>query len=159
MRPQLTFLLPDIDTANQASQALLLARVDNENICFLAKPGTDFGRLPTANVIESTNMINEGGKGISIGAAVGLLIGLYAHYSQPWVTESMDVNWMVLTVMLMISGAATAAIGVAIFGTNFNDLKKYKAKIEKGAILMTVSVPFQRSNEIANIVSKSYIKY
>ena len=45
MREQLKFLLPDINTANQASEALLLARIDNKNICFLAKPGTNLGKL------------------------------------------------------------------------------------------------------------------
>ncbi len=161
MGTQLTFLLPDIDTANQASQALLLAHVDNNNICFLAKPGTNLGKLQVANVLESTNEIKAGGKGVLIGAIVGLLIGLYAHYFQPWVTESMYVNWMVLVGVLMIFGAATSVIGAAIFGTNLfnNDLKKYKSKIDKGAILMIVSAPFQRSNEIAKIVSKSYLKY
>jgi ABC-type uncharacterized transport system permease subunit len=161
MRPQLTFLLPDIDTANQASQALLLARVDNKNIWFLAKPGTNLGKLQAANVLESSNVTHEDGIDILIGASIGLLIGLYVHYFQPWVTESIQVNWIVLTVMLMIFGAAISAIGASIFGTNLfnNNFKKYKSKIDKGAILMIVSAPFQRSNEIATIVSKSYLKY
>ena len=32
MRPHLKFLLPDIKTANQASEALLLARIEDKNI-------------------------------------------------------------------------------------------------------------------------------
>lgn len=83
MREQLKFLLPDIKTANQASEALLLAKVDNKNICFLAKPGIDLGELQAASTLESTNIINEGEKGILIGATVGLLFGLYTHFFQP----------------------------------------------------------------------------
>ena len=161
MREQLKFLLPDIQTANQASKALLLAKVDNKNICFLAKPDIDLGELQAASTLESSNMINGGEKGILIGATVGLLFGLYTHFFQPWITESMNVNWMVLVGALMLLGAALSAIGAAVFGTNFfnDDLKKYKQRIDDGAILMIVSAPFQRSNEITNIVSKLHLRF
>ena len=45
MRQQLKFLLPDIKAANRASEALLLARIDSKNICFLAKSGVALGQL------------------------------------------------------------------------------------------------------------------
>ena len=161
MRPHLKFLLPDIKTANQACEALLLARIDNKNISFLAKPGIDLGNLQSASTIESTNIVNEAEKGILIGASIGLLFGLYAHYFQPWITESMNVHWMVLVGAMMILGAALSSIGAAVFGTNlFNDdLKNYESKIEQGAILMIVTAPFQRSNEIRKIVSKLHLKF
>lgn len=161
MREQLKFLLPDIKTANQASEALLLAKVDNKNICFLAKPGIDLGELQAASTLESTNIINEGEKGILIGATVGLLFGLYTHFFQPWITESMHVHWMVLVGAIMVLGAAISAIGAAVFGSNLfnNDLKQYKQRIDDGAILMIVSAPFQRSGEITKIVSKLHLKF
>jgi hypothetical protein len=161
MRPQLKFLLPDIKTANQASEALLLAKIDNKNICFLAKPGTNLGELQVANTLESTNIINEGEKGILIGATIGLMVGLYTHFFQPWITASMHVHWMVLVGAIMILGAALSAIGAAVFGVNFfnDDLAKYKSKIDEGAILMIVSAPFQRSSEITKIVSKLHLRF
>lgn len=161
MRPHLKFLLPDIKTANQASEALLLARIDDKNISFLANPSIDLGQLRPASAIESTNVVNEAEKGILIGGAIGLLIGLYMHYFQPWITESMNVHWMVIVGVLTIFGAALSAIGAAVFGTNFfnDDLKNYESKIEQGAILMIVSAPFQRSNEIRKIVRKLHLKF
>lgn len=161
MRPQLKFLLPDIKVANQASEALLLARIDNKNICFLAKPGTDLGKLQAASTLESTDMINGGQRGLLVGASVGLLFGLYAHYFQPWITESMNVHWMVLVGALMLLGAILSAIAATLFGTNFfnRDLKKYKSKIDEGAILMIVSAPFQRREEITKVVSKLHLKF
>ena len=73
----------------------------------------------------------------------------------------MHVNWVVLIVILMVLGATISAIGAAVFGTNFfnDDLEKYKKRIDEGAILMIVSAPFQRSNEISKIVSKLHLKY
>ena len=161
MRPRLKFLLPDIKTANQASEALLLARIEDRNITFLANPNVNLGELRPANAIESTNVVNGAERGILVGATVGLLVGLYMHYFQPWITESMNVHWMVLVGVLMLFGAALSAIGAAVFGTNFfnKDLKNYESKIEQGAILMIVTAPFQRTNEIRKIVSKLHLKF
>ncbi len=161
MRPQLKFLLPDIKTANQASESLLLARVDNKNICFLAKPGTDLGQLQAASTLESTNVVNEGEKGILIGATIGLIAGLITHFYFPSIPQSLHINWMVLVGALMVLGAALSAIGAAVFGVNFfnDDLESYKKRIDEGAILMIVSAPFQRSTEISKIVSKLHLKF
>ena len=161
MRPHLKFLLPDIKTANQASEALLLARIEDKNISFLAKPGVNLGKLRPASAVESTNVVNEAQRGILIGGVIGLLIGLYMHYFQPWITESMNVHWMVIVGALTVFGATISAVGAAIFGTNFfnDDLKNYESKIEQGAILMIVTAPFQRSNEIRKIVSKLHLKF
>ena len=161
MRPHLKFLLPDIKAAQQAFDALLLARIDDENISFLANPSIDLGQLPPASAIESTNVVNEAERGILIGATIGLLIGLYMYYFQPWITESMNVNWMVLVGVLTIFGSLASTLGAVVFGTNsFNeDLKNYENKIEHGAILMIVVAPFQRSNEIRKIVKELHLKF
>ncbi len=161
MRPHLKFLLPDIKTANLAAEALLLARIDDKNISFLANPSTDLGKLRPASTIESTNVVNEAQRGILIGATIGLLIGLYMHYFQPWITEAMNVHWMVIVGVFTIFGAAISAIGAAVFGTNFfnDDLKNFESKIEHGAILMIVTAPLQRSTEIRKIVRKLHLKF
>ena len=161
MREHLKFLLPNIQAANQASEALLLARVDNKNISFMARPGLALGELQAASILESSNMINGGERGILIGATVGLIFGLYTHYFQPWITESMHVNWMVFVGVLMVLGAALSFIGAAVFGSNLfnNDLQKYKKRIDEGAILMIVSAPSNRSDEITKVVSKLHLKY
>ena len=161
MRQHLKFLLPDIKTANQASEALLLARIDNKNISFLAKPGTNLGKLQAASTLESTNVVNEGERGILIGALIGLIAGLITHFYYPTIPQSLQINWMVLVGALMVLGAALSAIGAAVFGVNFfnDDLENYKKRIDQGAILMIVSAPFQRSNEISRIVSKLHLKF
>ncbi len=161
MKLKLNFLLPDIKAANRASEALLLARVDNKNISFLANPDTYIGELLPASTIESTNMINDGARGVLTGASIGLMIGLYMHYFQPWITSSMNMHWLSILAITTVFGAAASTLGAVIFGVNmFNtDLNKFKDRIDDGAILMIVSVPFYRSNEISKIVSHLHLKF
>ena len=161
MKPKLKFLLPDLKTANKAAEALLLARIDNKNMSFIARPGTNLGELQAASTLESTNIINDGQRGLLIGAGIGLLAGLYLYYFQPWITTSMNVHWLVLVAITTIMGAMASAIGAAVFGVNlFNtDLDNYKDKIAAGAILMIVSAPLHRTNEIRKIINKLHVKY
>lgn len=161
MKPKLKFLLPDLKTANKAAEALLLARIDNKNISFIAKPGTNLGELQTASTIESTNMINDGQRGLLIGAGIGLIVGLYMQHFQPWITTTFQVHWIILLTIATVMGAIASAIGAAVFGVNlFNtDLNNYKDKIAAGAILMIVSAPLHRTNEIRKIVNNLHLKF
>jgi hypothetical protein len=161
MTSKLKFLLPDVATANQVAGSLMLAKIENEDICFIAKPGIDFGQLQGASIIESPKVINDeenDGKWIWIGAAIGLLTGLVLHYIDPGIASSMGIHWITVVAIASLIGAfAFAALfGVDFFGVEF---KKYKSKIDSGAILLIVTAPFHRANEIRLIVNKSYLKY
>lgn len=150
MRLKLEFMLPNVKAAHHACEQMLLARINDQYIHFLARPHTDLGNLQLANTIEKTNFINEGAKGVLTGATIGLLVGLYMHYFQPWITTSMNVNWLVILAITTAFGAAVSAIGAAVFGVNLlnTDLAIYKDRIDKGEILMIVSVPMHRAKQI-----------
>jgi len=162
---KLNFLLPDIKVAKQANDAMLLAKVEPKNICFLAREGTDLGELQPANAVDATNTLNEGMKGILMGAGLGLLGGLYVLYFPLWFTDSppwfTSASWYVILGVTMLMGAAAAAFGAALLGFNIlnTDLKRYQNRIDDGAILMIVSVPFHRAKEIRKIVSKLHLKF
>ncbi|HYN53178.1 MAG TPA: hypothetical protein VES38_00560 [Methylotenera sp.] len=162
MNVKLKFLLHDVKAANQVRKELLLARVDDENIHFLAKPGTDLGQLPLATSMEKTNSLHEGERGILYGAIFGLLGGLYVLKFPSWVTTSplwyTDSSWYVILAVTTISGAAFVAIGAALLGVNLlnSNLDKFKAKMAHGEVLAIVTVPFYRIKEIRKIISKHY---
>lgn len=161
MKPKVKFLLPDIQAANKAAESLLLSRIDNKNISFLARPGTNLGDLQAARAIESANIINDGARGLLIGAGIGLFIGVYIHYFQPWITASMNLHWVILAGITTVMGAMGSSIVTAIFGAKlFNtNLDKFKDRIADGAILMIVNVPLHRTNEIHKVVNKLHLKY
>lgn len=161
MKPKLKFLLPDIQAANKAAESLLLARIDNKNISFLARPGTNLGELQAASTIESTNIINDGARGLLIGATIGLLVGIYISYFHSWITASMNLHWVIFAATTTVMGAMASSIGTAFFGANlFNTgLDHFKDRIAEGAILMIVTAPLHRTNEIYNVVNKLHLKY
>ncbi|MEO6117930.1 MAG: hypothetical protein ABIP37_02540 [Methylotenera sp.] len=162
MNVKLKFLLHDVKTANQVRKELLLARVDDENIHFLAKPGTDLGQLPPATSMEKTNSLHEGERGILYGAIFGLLAGLYVLTFPTWLTTSpvwyTNSKWYVILAVTTISGAAFVAIGAALLGVNLlnSNLDKFKDKMAHGEVLAIVTIPFYRIKEIRKIISKHY---
>jgi hypothetical protein len=160
MRLKLEYLLPDIDAANQAADKMLLARVDERYIHFLAKTGTDLGLLKPANTTERTNLLSDSGRGVLIGAFIGMLAGWYVLVFPPWMTESpmwyTHSHWTMVLAITIIAGAAAAAIGAGLIGVNlFNsDLDRYKDKIDQGEILMIVNVPFYKVNKVRHIMQE-----
>ena len=154
MKLKLEFLLPDIKAANQACDRLLLARIGENQIHFLANPGIELGKLQAATALEKSNIIHEGERGVLIGAGIGLLAGLYVLKFPPWLTNSplwyTNTQWYIVLAITIFAGTFSVAFGAALLGVNiFNsDLKRYKSRIDKGELLMIVTVPFYEVNKI-----------
>jgi len=158
MKLKLEFLLPDLKSANKVCEKLLVARVEENNIHFLARPDINLGKLQAATALEKSNMVHEGERGVLIGAGFGLLVGLYVLNFPPWITKSplwyTDTDWYIVLLVTVLAGAFSVAFGAALLGVNvFNsDLKRYKNRIDKGEILMMVKVPFYKVSAIRKIV-------
>ena len=58
MRRRLYFLLPDLGSAKQSVEDLLLARVEARHIHVLGRRGADLGDLPEASVFQKTDLVH-----------------------------------------------------------------------------------------------------
>lgn len=157
MRRKLEFIFPDVKAARHAWKEMLLACVDNKNIHFLAKPGTSFGKmLHPANVLETTDTIHEGEWGILVGAVMGLAAGLLVLAFPPWYT---GLHWSGILAITTVCGAVFGSIGMAMLGVNVanSNLDNVKERIEQGEILMIVSVPFARVEEIRELADRLHL--
>jgi hypothetical protein len=67
--------LPDVASARQLANDLLLARIEDRRMHFLARRGTDLGELHQASYLQKTDAVNAAFRGGVIGAAMGALIG------------------------------------------------------------------------------------
>ena len=157
MRRKLEFIFPDVKTARHAWKEMLLACIENDHIHFLAKPGTNFGKmLHPANVLETTDAIHEGEWGILVGAVLGLLAGLMVLAFPPWYT---DLHWSGVLAITTVCGAIAGSVGMAMLGVNVpnSNLDAVKEKIEQGQIMMIVSVPLERVEEICQLVDRLHL--
>jgi hypothetical protein len=59
MRRRLYYLLPNVAVARNTMDDLLLARIDEGHIHFLAKPGVDLSNLHEANLLQSSDIIRS----------------------------------------------------------------------------------------------------
>lgn len=156
MRRKLEFIFPDVKTARHAWKEMLLACIEDKHIHFLAKPGTNLGKLHPANVLERTDTIHEGEWGVLIGAALGLLAGILALAFPPWYTNA---HWTVILAVTTACGAFSGAFSMALLGVNLtnSDFDALQDRIAHGEVLMIVSVPLHRVKEIRQIVDRLHL--
>src|SRR5688500_16749766 len=75
MRRRLYFVLPDVESAKRTADDLLLARVDDRHMRFLARRGTALPPLHEAGYLDKTDMVHGAAVGLALGAALGALAG------------------------------------------------------------------------------------
>ena len=75
MKRRLYFLLPDVASATRSANDLLLARVEDRNMHFLAKRGTDLGELHEASYLIKTDLMRGAGIGLAFGVIGGAILG------------------------------------------------------------------------------------
>src|SRR5438477_7011381 len=76
MRRRLYFLLPDLSSARQVLDDLLLARIEVRRIHVLARRGTDLEDVPEASVLQKTDVVHAAQVGALLGAVAGTLGGV-----------------------------------------------------------------------------------
>src|SRR4029078_6193452 len=75
MKRRLYFLLPDVGSATATANDLLLARVDDRCMHFLARRRTDRGELHEASYLIKTDLRRGAGIGIGLGVLAGVVLG------------------------------------------------------------------------------------
>jgi len=154
MNRRLYFMLPDVKSAHRMMNELLLARVEARHIHFLAKPGISLGDLPIATVSQRTDTLYGGEMGLALGAGMGLLGGVLAVQFPPWHFPVPMFTIAITTVVGALAGAWwTSMVATGIPNSN---LKQFDAQFEQGQVLMIVSAPFQRIQEIHERIAKEH---
>ena len=154
MRRRLYFMLPDFNSARGMLNEMLLARVEERHLHFLAKRGTLPADLPEASVLQKTDMVHGAELGLVIGGAVGALGGVAAVLMPP-----AGVSLQLVTILLTALFGAFFGVWVSsMIGTQVPNsrLKVFQADIERGQVLMMVDVPLGRVSEIRELVRRRH---
>ena len=151
MRRRLYFVLPDVGSAKRTADDLLLARVDDRRMRFLAKRGTDLDPLNEAGYLDKTDIVHAAAVGLGLGAAIGALTGAILVAYPP---EGMNPQLVAVLIGMLVGaplGAWTASMaGAAVPNSR---LRQFDADIEAGRVLLMVDVPFHRVREISDLVA------
>jgi len=147
MRRRIYWLLPDLASARKTMDDLLLARITERQMHFVAKEGTDLTGLHEANILQTSDVIRAAQAGLVIGGSAGAVLGALAAIYFPIVGD--QPQWGLVAVLAMF-GAGFGAWSASLIGvsTPSNRLKRFTDAIEAGQILLMVDVPRSRVDEI-----------
>jgi hypothetical protein len=150
MRRRLYFLLPHLQSARTLLDELLLARIEERHIKFLARRGTLPRELPEATVWEKTDLVHGAQLGMAIGGGAGALAGTIAVLSPP---EGVTLQLVTVLVSALIGTALGAWVSsLAAAAVPNSRLKPFHPAIEAGKVLLMVDVPYHRLAEIRDLV-------
>jgi len=150
MRRRLYFLLPDLESARRTSQDLLLARVDDRHMRFLARRGADLGGLHEANYLQKTDMTHGAGVGFALGGLGGVVLGAVIAFYPPQGAHP----GLVAVPIAAIAGALIGAWLASMAGSAVPNsrLARFQQDIEQGKVLALIDVPYERVDEVRELV-------
>ena len=106
MRRRIYWLLPDLASARRTMDDLLLARIAEPHIHFVARDGADMSGLHAANLLQSSDVVRSAQAGLVIGGAFGAVLGVGVALFFPVFGEAPE--WGMVAV-LSILGAGFGA--------------------------------------------------
>jgi hypothetical protein len=150
MRRRVYFILPDVDSARRTADDLLLARVEDRHMRFLAKRGTDLGELHEAGYVDKTDLVHGALVGLMLGGTVGMIVGALIVAYPP---EGMRPQLVAVLIGLVVGGLLGAWMSSMVAAAVPNSrLKQFQAEIDAGKVLLMVDVPYRRVAEITEVV-------
>ena len=150
MRRRLYFLLPDVLSAKHTADDLLLARVEDRRMHFLAKRGTDLGELHEAGYAIKTDLARGAGLGLVLGAVGGALLGSLLVGTPPEGAHPGLASALAATVLGALMGLWLGSMAAAAVPNS--RLRAFQPEIDRGRVLLLVDVPYQRVDEVRDIV-------
>jgi hypothetical protein len=147
MRKRIYWLLPDVQSARQTMNDLLLARIAERHIHFVTRDDEEIPGLHPASVLETSDVIRAAQLGLVIGGAVGVVMGTFGAIVFPIVGSS--PQWGMAAVLAVVGGVFGAWVSSMIgISAPSSRLKRFREAIDQGQILLMVDVPRSRIDEI-----------
>ena len=154
MKRRLYFLLPDVASATRTANDLLLARVEDRHMHFLARRGTDLGELHEAGYLFKTDLVRGAGFGLVLGMLGGVVLGsLIVSFPPEGTHPGLGAALMatILGVALGVWMGSMAAVAVPN-----SRLKSFNDEIARGKVLLILDVPYAEVDRIRQIVASRH---
>jgi len=154
MRRRLYFLLADVKAARALFKDLLLARIEERHIHFLARENLSLGDLPEATLLQKSDGIHSLGVGLISGGITGALTGVVVVLFPPFgAATSLGV--------ILVTSLIGAIMGVWVSGmigasTPNTHLAGFMPDIERGRVLVMVDVPKDKIDDVQHLVRRHH---
>lgn len=154
MRRRLYYMLPDVPSARAMLDELLLARIEERHIKFLARDGTLPDDMPGCSFLQRTDLVHGAQLGMVIGGIVGLGAGIFLVMFPP---DGLTLRTAAI-LLVALGGALFGgwASGMNAAAVPNKKLEQFTPRIEQGQVLMIVDVPPRRVREIEEMIAKRH---
>ena len=154
MRRRLYFLLPDVESARRTANDLLLARVEDRHMHFLARRGTDLAELHEAGYLIKSDLVHSAGVGLGLGALGGAALGALLLFYPIEGTQPHPLAFFVAVLVGAVIGAWVASmVGASVPNSK---LVRFQRELDAGKILLLVDVPPAVVDEIRGAVTAQH---
>lgn len=154
MRLRMYVTLPDVPSARRLANDLLLARIEDRHMRFLARRGTDLGELNEASYLHKTDAIHGAFVGLVIGGVLGALVGAVLVSYPPWGASLEMVAVLIAALIGALLGVWVAAmVGLQVPNSR---LRHFEQDLQEGKVLLMLDVPPGRYDEVRDIIARRH---
>lgn len=146
MRRRLYFMVPDVTSARQIRDELLLARIEDGHIHVMAREGIPLNGLNEASILQKSDFVHGAETGLAVGGGIGIVAGLVAVFFPP---AGVDLQLVTILLTALIGAAFGAWVASMVASSIPNSrLKSFESALAAGKILLMVDAPAGRTDEI-----------
>ncbi|HJQ62989.1 MAG TPA: DUF1269 domain-containing protein [Burkholderiales bacterium] len=153
-RRRLYFVLPDLASARDMMNELLLARIEERRVHFLANRGTLPPELPEATVLQKTDIVHGAQLGVVIGGVAGTVGGLLVVFFPPGGAPLQLVTVLIAALLGALFGAWASSLAASAVPNS--QLARFAPDLARGKVLMMVDVSMRRIGEISELVRRRH---
>jgi len=154
MRLRMYVTLPDVQSARQLANDLLLARIEDRHMHFLARRGTDLGELHEASYLHKSDTMHAAVVGMLIGGGLGALLGAILINFPPG-HRTVEIGAILITTLVGAGLGMWIASMVGLSVPN-SRLKAFEPDIAAGKVLLLLDVAAGRYQEVHDIIARTH---
>jgi hypothetical protein len=157
MLRRIYYMLPNVSSARAMLDELLLARIEERHMHFLAREGSLPPDMPDANFLQKTDIVHGAQVGTVVGGGCGLVAGSLLVMFPP---EGLAVQ----TAAILVAGLGGALFGAWASGLNAaaapnSRLAMFAERIERGQVLLILDLALWRVQEIEDLMARRHPDY
>ena len=153
MKKRIYWLLPDVGSARRTMNDLLLARITERHVHFMAGEGADLSGLHPANVLQTTDLVCAAQTGLLLGAVIGAAGGVAMGFELAGITEPAGIVIGMAVLGTLLGAWVASMVGSAAPSRR---LRRFERALAQGQYLLMVDVPRSRVNEIEALLEERH---